>query len=749
MVQLSNRRILIDGKPVLIFAGEIHYFRLQKSEWEDRIVKAKNLGCNAIASYIPWLLHEWKRGEIKVQDVADFIDLCHSHGMWFIARPGPFIMAEMKNEGIPYWVYDEVPEARPITWDGEKGRSKTLDYLAPRYLDACKGWYDGIMPVLASRLQSKGGPVIAVQLDNEIGMLTWVNNQPDLTDHVLHDFEAWLGKPTGRDYRKPDPAWTLEFHHQYAQFEQVRIARYVATLRAYAEANGVRGVPFIVNIHGCGGGRGAAFPIGIHQLVESFTQAPGYLSGSDHYLGELTRENAQDLYLVNAWMAAVHRPEQPLSSMEFECGTGDYGETLIRQSAASGEFKVRLSIAQGNRLLNYYLLAGGKNPPLPEKVGDGNDRAAFTGERHGFAAPISPEGKLDATYHGLKSTTHAILAVADKLADMHEEHDGIALGFNLDYYKTAYRYPGPAEEYVQQLEWVRGLLEGLTRNMLFNGFRFPAVDLLRKEIDARAVAFVCSRYLAADIQRKLADYVLGGGNLFLMGELPTLDMVGKPNTTLLDALKVRPGQRYEANGELHLSTVASGRAESRVGRAHAFKCDGETLLQIVHTGETCGAKVKIGKGRAVLLAANPANHLDFFRGLLAEIGAVPGLGGPFPGTFVTRVRNLEGERFFNLINLDQEPKDLSIKGLGDVWLGPKGAKLLPVGVKFGDVVVVRSTVEIVKREGRVLEFATVQHPETIVLKSNSALDIQGGDVRRTGDIYKVRVKSGAARITVR
>ena len=52
-------------------------------------------------------------------------------------------------------------------------------------------------------------------------------------------------------------------------------------------------------------------------------------------------------------------------------------------------------MAQGNRLINYYLFAGGHNPPLDEPVGDGNDRIAFTGERHGFAAPIDPEGRRE------------------------------------------------------------------------------------------------------------------------------------------------------------------------------------------------------------------------------------------------------------------------------------------------------------------------------------------------------------------
>ena len=77
-------------------------------------------------------------------------------------------------------------------------------------------------------------------------------------------------------------------------------------------------------------------------------------------------------------------PDQKLPTTEM---TTYYGENAaLRYSHATSDFKVRLSLAQGNRLLNHYLLAGGHNPHLLHPVHDGNDRVATTGERHGFAA---------------------------------------------------------------------------------------------------------------------------------------------------------------------------------------------------------------------------------------------------------------------------------------------------------------------------------------------------------------------------
>jgi beta-galactosidase len=65
-VTYQNKRILIDGKPVLVLAGEIHYFRLKCEDWQDRLDKAKAAGLNTIANYIPWMWHELPDGSLDV-----------------------------------------------------------------------------------------------------------------------------------------------------------------------------------------------------------------------------------------------------------------------------------------------------------------------------------------------------------------------------------------------------------------------------------------------------------------------------------------------------------------------------------------------------------------------------------------------------------------------------------------------------------------------------------------------------------
>ncbi len=776
MVRLSNRRLLIDERPVIVLAGEVHYFRLSRSDWADRIKKTKEAGCNALASYIPWIIHEEVEGDFDLSgrkrpehNVGEFIDMCHAAGLWFIARPGPFVMGEMKNEGIPFWVYEKCPDAIPTTWEGKKGSSKNLSYLHPDYLRFVKRWYSQIMPVLSSRLQGQGGSVIGVQLDNEIGMLQCWTGETDMSEDVLCDLAAWLhmhysdaelrarypfdlNDPIARAKAvwSPADAWASHLRTDYNEFLRRHFAQYASTLRSYAEEFGVKDVPFVINIHGSGGGRATTFPIGISQTFAAYTQGEGFWGASDHYLGELTRQNAGDLYFLNAFMAAVNRPEQPLSSMEFEAGTGDYGDNgASRYTGAAADFKSRLSVVQGNRLLNHYLLAGGHNPKLEVPRHDGNDRAATTGERHGFAAPIGPEGQLDPLYLALKETNQTLLAVADKLADMDEEHDNIALGFVPDYYATDVKHPGAIQDVVSKLEDARGPLEGLVRYMLDAGLSFPAVNL-QAEIarSVKAIAFASSLCLGKTEQMRLVDFVKRGGNLLFYGRLPVLDFEGEACTVFADALglKVKPIVQADKRA-LAIQGVGWARHEPELAEWQIQPFDpgrGEVFMRVVQSDDVVGASYRLGGGEAFVLTAEISMRRNLWRSLFDRLGASPAVRHDceLGGVLLNRLSNRAGERFISLINLDAEDKTLRITGFSQpVFLEGRKAKLLPVGVSFGGVRVRQSSAEIVRRDGDSVWFRGGKSAEWVEFESpvHSNLPIDGIRLEIPAGVREVRV----------
>ena len=184
-----------DGVPRIVMAGEVHYFRLHREDWADRLDKLVAAGCTAVATYIPWLVHETARGEIDLdgstseyRDMAGFLELAAERGLLVIARPGPFVMAELKNEGMPFRVYRDHPG--PARSAGTGSAAPPDGGLPGAGLPRTgRALVRAVMPVLAERLITRGGPVAAVQLDNEVGMLAWITNTPEMTDRTL---EGWL-----------------------------------------------------------------------------------------------------------------------------------------------------------------------------------------------------------------------------------------------------------------------------------------------------------------------------------------------------------------------------------------------------------------------------------------------------------------------------------------------------------------------------------------------------------------------------
>ncbi|MFG6495339.1 beta-galactosidase [Fictibacillus sp. UD] len=761
MIEIKNKQIIIDGKPVLITCGEIHYYRLDKSDWQDRLDKLKETGCNAVATYVPWLWHEPVEGQFDFTgktrpktDLAGFIDLCTENGFYFFVRPGPFIMAEMKNEGLPYWVYEKHPEIIPVGWDESEPTTPTVDYLAPGFLQEVRKYYEKVMEVVTPRIYQNGGKIIAFQLDNEIGMLSWVSNTPDLTDNVLNDFSNWLSERYGDNvslrypfsleesaernaaFRSPKEEYAAQLLKDLGYYMRYRFAKYIAILREYAEEFGVKDIPFVVNIHGTGGGRGFTYPIGISQLYETYTQAPGYISGSDIYFGDLDMKTFQDLYIINGLMEAVHNEDQPLTSVEFNCGDGNFGETLgERYDPSAADFKFRMCLAQGNRLINYYLFAGGKNARLDTLVDDGNDRIASTGERHGFAAPIGPEGHYNYTFPRMSRVNQSVMAVSDKLARMDEERDNVSFAFIPDYYMTEYRYPKSEvmREILSNIEANRGAgaWEIMGRAMLLNGYRFTAVDVQNKLLDVTktpVLALPSARYMDSAIQQKLVNYLNTGGKILLYGEVSLFDMEGKECTILADALGVTSKgyhrDRYKNYLSIYGDNWASGQPEIRSGFAQGFEvAEGVTpILRVYGSNDVCGFESEIGNGCAIVVAGSYRCDLPFFKKALERLGSRAKLTNDchYHGIFMTSTSNVDGERFIHILNLDGFDKEFTIYedeealfGGRKLLLQSKDGVMLPVNLAAGNAKIAYATAEVTGVSADHIDFRLTQVEDVI------------------------------------
>ncbi|WP_030674754.1 glycoside hydrolase family 35 protein [Streptomyces cellulosae] len=149
---------LLHGEPFRIISGAIHYFRVHPDQWADRLRKARLMGLNTVETYLPWNLHEPEPGTLVLDGLLDlprFLRLARAEGLRVLLRPGPYICAEWDDGGLPAWLISD-----------SDIRLRTSD---PRFTDAFDRYLDQLLPPLLPYLAANGGPVIAVQVENEYG----------------------------------------------------------------------------------------------------------------------------------------------------------------------------------------------------------------------------------------------------------------------------------------------------------------------------------------------------------------------------------------------------------------------------------------------------------------------------------------------------------------------------------------------------------------------------------------------------
>jgi hypothetical protein len=155
LLGLNAQYLTLDGKPWLPVMGEMHYSRVPEAEWENEILKMKSAGVQIIATYIIWIHHEEVEGQwdwAGQKDLRRFVQLCAKHGMYVVPRIGPWSHAEVRNGGFPDWLLAKTTQQRSND---------------PTYLGYVDTYYKQIGEQLKGLMWSQGGPVVAIQLENE------------------------------------------------------------------------------------------------------------------------------------------------------------------------------------------------------------------------------------------------------------------------------------------------------------------------------------------------------------------------------------------------------------------------------------------------------------------------------------------------------------------------------------------------------------------------------------------------------
>jgi len=155
---IEGSQFVLDGKPFQIISGEMHYARIPREYWRDRLKKARAMGLNTVSTYVFWNAHEPSPGHYDFAgdlDVAAFIRMAQGEGLYVILRPGPYVCAEWDLGGLPAWLLSDP--------------NIVLRSTDEKFLNPAERWLKRLGQELAGLQLARGGPILAVQVENEYG----------------------------------------------------------------------------------------------------------------------------------------------------------------------------------------------------------------------------------------------------------------------------------------------------------------------------------------------------------------------------------------------------------------------------------------------------------------------------------------------------------------------------------------------------------------------------------------------------
>ncbi len=218
----DSGHFVLRGKPIQIISGEMHYARIPRAYWRDRLRKARAMGLNTISTYVFWDLHEPRPGEFDFKgekDIAEYIRIAQQEGLNVILRPGPYVCAEWDLGGYPAWLLADT--------------AMVLRSTQPQFTAAATRWLDRLGKELAPLLSSHGGPIIAVQVENEYGSsdrdkayMTWQRDallHAGFRDVRLYTADGDVQLPAGT---LPDLPAVVNFGTGGADSSFARLARF-------------------------------------------------------------------------------------------------------------------------------------------------------------------------------------------------------------------------------------------------------------------------------------------------------------------------------------------------------------------------------------------------------------------------------------------------------------------------------------------------------------------------------------------
>ena len=358
-IGFTNYYLEENGTPFFGIAGECHYARVHESQWEDTILKMKMCGINIVSTYVFWIHHEEQEGVFRFdgnRNLRKFVEICKKHGMYVIVRIGPFDHGEVRNGGLPDWLYGKPFEVRSL----DEG-----------FLLCVKRLYHELGVQLKGLYFKDGGPIIGTQLDNEYmhSAAPW-----EMTTGVANEWTPWGGD--GVEY--------LHTLKKLAQEEGILTPFYTSTGWGGAAMDASEMMPLW--------GGYAFWPWIFYDYRGEHPATPEYIYRDNH--------NNEISKTYN------FEPEYEPESMPYACcemggGMACYYYYRFQLPYESVDAMANIKMAGGCNFLGYYMFRGGSNPK--------GEKTPFLNEcqcpkiSYDYQAAIGEYGQLRPSFYRLKA----------------------------------------------------------------------------------------------------------------------------------------------------------------------------------------------------------------------------------------------------------------------------------------------------------------------------------------------------------
>ncbi|MBW4085409.1 beta-galactosidase [Paenibacillus sp. S150] len=374
-ISFTNYYMELNGKPYFAVCGEFHYSRYPEDSWEAEIRKMKISGINIVATYIFWNHHEELEGHFEWQgnrNLRKFVELCARNGLYVILRVGPFCHGEVRNGGLPDWLF---------------GRSFDVRSNDEGYLQYVHRLFQEIGAQASGQMFKDGGPVVGIQLENEFNAAAalW-----ELTAKQGDEYlSGGIGGEAGAEH--------MRILKQYAVDAGMVAPVYTST--------GWGAAPFledeVLPLYG-----GYAYtPWSISEQNPDQKPTPEYVFVNYHHEESETGE----------FDPPYSKTKYPFACCEMGGGMQTWYLSRFRVEPESVMAMSLMKIGGGCNFVGYYMFHGGTNP-----VGKTGYLNESTTPRitYDFQAPIGEFGQVRDSAHLLRPLHYFLRRFAGRLAPM-------------------------------------------------------------------------------------------------------------------------------------------------------------------------------------------------------------------------------------------------------------------------------------------------------------------------------------------